>query len=157
MTTGIQKGRSTSHELVIFPHTRSSVFPGRRAYRSRHRRVAEETRFPGKQKAIVLSSLLSVGHMKNDCWWNESVKPVREASSLEPSTVSAASTTSKPPITGMLPQSDDAEVLMADSAQLVCSVARQNLVRNADSLIDSGAATSVCQQSLADSVGGKPT
>ena len=56
----------------------------------------------------------------------------------------------------MLPQSDDAEVSMADSAQLVCSVARQNLVRNADSLIDSGAATSVCQQSLADSVGGKP-
>ena len=42
------------------------------------------------------------GHMKQDCWWNESIKPGREASSLEASTAPVASTTREPPITGML-------------------------------------------------------
>ena len=81
---------------------------------------------------------------------------VDRASSLEASTVSAASTTSEPGVTGMLLHSDDAEVAMLDSAQLVYSVTRQEPVRNGEFLIESGAATSVCQQSLADSLGGKP-
>ena len=94
--------------------------------------------------------------MKKDCWWNECVKPGR-ASSLEASTVSAASTTSEPPITGMWPQCGDAEVAKPDSAQWMYSVTRQEPVRNGDFLIDSGAATSVCEQSLADRLGVKPS
>ena len=75
---------------------------------------------------------------------------------MKASAVSAASTTSEPPITGMMQPSNEAAVAMPDSAQWVYSVTRQELVRNGDFLIDSGAATSVCQQSLADSLGGKP-
>ena len=56
----------------------------------------------------------------------------------------------------MLLHSDDAEVAMPDSAQWVYSVTRQEPVHNGEFLIESGAATSVCQQSLADSLGGKP-
>ena len=56
----------------------------------------------------------------------------------------------------MLLHSDDAEVAMPDSAQWVYSVTRQEPVRNGEVLIESGAATSVCPQSLADSLGGKP-
>ena len=93
--------------------------------------------------------------MKKDCCWTESVKPGREASSLEASAVSAARTTSEAPITWMLLQSDDAEVATPDSAQWVYSVTWLEPVCNRDFLIDSGAATSVCQQSSADSLGGK--
>ena len=60
-------------------------------------------------------------------------------------------------ITAMLLQSDGADVAMPDSAQWMFSVTRQQPVRNGDFLIDVGAATSVCQQSLADSLGGKPS
>ena len=56
----------------------------------------------------------------------------------------------------MLLHSDDAEVAVPDSAQWVYSVTRQELVCNREFLIESGAATSVCQQNLADSLGGKP-
>ena len=75
---------------------------------------------------------------------------------MEASIVSAASTTSEPKTTGMLLHSDDAEVAMPDSAQWVYSVTRQEPVRNGEVLIESGAATSVCPQSLANSSGGKP-
>ena len=95
--------------------------------------------------------------MNKDCWRNESARHGKEASSLEASTISAASTGSEPPITGMLIQSDDAEVATSDSAPWVCSATRQEPSRNGDFLIDSGAATSVCQQSLANSLGGKPS
>ena len=40
-------------------------------------------------------------HMKEGCLWDESVKTGREASSMKASAVSAASTTSEPPITGI--------------------------------------------------------
>ena len=62
----------------------------------------------------------------------------------------AANTTSEPPITGMLRQSDEGEVVPANPAQWPYSVTKRGPSRE-EFLIDSGAATSVCQQSLADS------
>ena len=57
----------------------------------------------------------------------------------------------------MLIQSDEGGEIPADPAQWMYSVTKQESVLNAkDFLIDSGAVTSVCQQSLADSLGGKP-
>ena len=57
----------------------------------------------------------------------------------------------------MLIQSDEGAELSADTAQWMYSVTKREYVIDAnDFLIDSGAATSVCQQSLADSLGGKP-
>ena len=56
----------------------------------------------------------------------------------------------------MLIQSDEGGEIPADLAQWVYSVTKQGSVPNAnDFLIDSGAATSECPQSLADSLGGK--
>ena len=56
----------------------------------------------------------------------------------------------------MLIQSDEGGEIPADPAQWMYSVTKQEYVPNAnDFLIDSGAATSVFQQSLADSLGGK--
>ena len=73
------------------------------------------------------------------------------------SVFTSALETSKTPITGMLTQSDDGSEIPADPAQWMCSVTKQESVSDAnDFLIDSGAATAVCQQSLADSLGGKP-
>ena len=69
------------------------------------------------------------GHMEKDCWWNENAKSGKDTASVETPITPAESTKTEPPITGMLIK---------------------------DFLIDSGAATSVCQQSLADSLGGKP-
>ena len=57
----------------------------------------------------------------------------------------------------MLIQSDEGGEIPADPAQWMSSMTKQESVPIAnDFLIDSGAATSVCQQSLADSLGGKP-
>ena len=79
----------------------------------------------------------------------------RIAASLETPITPAASTTIEPPITGMLIQSDEGEVVPANSAHWLYSVTKREPSRE-EFLIDSGAATSVCQQSLADSLGGKP-
>ena len=69
----------------------------------------------------------------------------------------AESTKTEPPITGMLIQSDEASEIPADLTQWMYSVTKQESVPIAnDFLIDSGAATLVCQQSLADILGGKP-
>ena len=57
----------------------------------------------------------------------------------------------------MLIPSDEGGEIPADPAQWMYSVTKQESVPVAnDFLIDSGAATSVCQQSLADSLGEKP-
>ena len=62
----------------------------------------------------------------------------------------------KLPITGMLMQSDEAGEMSPDPAQWKYSVKKPESVSNAyNFLIGSGAATSVCQQSLADSLGGE--
>ena len=54
-------------------------------------------------------------------------------------------------------QSDEGGEILADPAQWMYSVTKQESVPVAnDFLIDSGAATSVCQQSLADSLGRNP-
>ena len=96
-------------------------------------------------------------HMKKDCWWNESAKSGKDTASLETPITPFASTTTEPPITGMFLQSDEGGEVPADPAQWMYSVTKQESVPNAnDFLISSGAATSVCQQSLADSLGGKP-
>ena len=126
---------------------------------------AEDRKGQGKGKANAKATTYFYGyclhckawrHMKNDCWWNESVKNGKEASSQETSTVSAASTASEPSVTGMLIQSSDAEIGTSDSTQWLCSRTKREPNRIEDFLIDSGAATSVCQQSLVDSLGGKP-
>ena len=57
----------------------------------------------------------------------------------------------------MLTQSDEASEIPADPTQWMYSVTKQESVPIAnDFLIDSGAATSVCQQSLANILSGKP-
>ena len=97
------------------------------------------------------------GHMKKDCWWNENAKSAKDTASLETPTTPAESTKTEPPITGMLTQSDEGGEIPADPAQWMYSVTKQESVPVAnDSLVDSVAATLVCQQSLADSLGGKP-
>ena len=94
------------------------------------------------------------GHTKKDCWWNESGK---DTASLATPITSAENTKTEPPITGMLIQSDEGGEIPADDTQWMYAVAKQESVPNAnDFLIDSGAVTSVCQQSLADSLGGNP-
>ena len=95
--------------------------------------------------------------MKKDGWWNENAKSAKDTASLETPATPAESTKTEPPITGMLIQSDEGGEIPADPAQWMYSVTKQESVPIAnDFLIDSGAATSVCQQSLADSLGGKP-
>ena len=57
----------------------------------------------------------------------------------------------------MLIQSDEGGEVFANDAQWMYAVMKQESVSNTnDFLIDSGLATSVCQQSWADSLGGKP-
>ena len=97
------------------------------------------------------------GHMKKDCRWNENAKSGKDTASLETPIMPAESTKTEPQITGMLIQSDEGGEIPADPAQWLYSVNKRESVPNAhDFLIDSGAATSVCQQSLADSLDGKP-
>ena len=95
--------------------------------------------------------------MKKDCWWNENAQSGKDAAPLETPITPAESTKTEPPITGMLIQSDEAGEIPPDPAQRKYSVTKQESVPNANVfLIGSGAATSVCQQSLADSLGGEP-
>ena len=78
----------------------------------------------------------------------------KDTASLVTPITPAADTTTEPPITGMLIQSDEGETVPANPAQWLCSVTKRKPSRE-EFLIDSGASTSVCQQSLADSLGGK--
>ena len=72
-----------------------------------------------------------------DCWWNENAENGKDTAPLE-TPISPEGTKTEPPITGMLIQS---------GAQWMYSVTKQESVPNAnDFLIDSGAATLVCQQ-----------
>ena len=97
------------------------------------------------------------GHMKKDCWWNENAKSGKDTASLETPITPAESTKTEPPITGMLIQPDEGGEIPADDSQWTCAVTKRESVPNInDFLIDSGAATSVCQKSLADSSCGKP-
>ena len=97
------------------------------------------------------------GQMKKDCWWNENAESAKDTASPETLATPSESTKTEPPITGMLLQSDEGGGIPADPAQWMYPVTKQESVPIAnDFLIDSGAATSVCQQSLADSLGGTP-
>ena len=98
------------------------------------------------------------GHMEKDCWWNESAERVKDTASLsrlQPRQLQKKKHTTEPPIAGMLMQSDGGEVVPADPAQWLYSVTKRDPSCN-DVLIGSGAATSVCQQSMADSLGRTP-
>ena len=55
----------------------------------------------------------------------------------------------------MLIQPDEGEIVPANPAQWLCSVTKRERSRE-EFVIDSGAATPVCPQSLTDSLGGKP-
>ena len=97
------------------------------------------------------------GHMKKDCWQNENNKSGEATASLETPITPGASTTTEPPTARMLIQSDDNEAVPADpTQQCLYSVTKHGSIHN-DFLFDFGAATSVRQQSLADSMGGKPS
>ena len=97
------------------------------------------------------------GHVQKDCWWNENAKNAKDTASLETPTTPAESTKTEPPVTGMLIPSDEGGEIPARPTRWMYSVTKQEPVLNAnDFLIDSGASTPVCQQSLADSLGGKP-
>ena len=89
-----------------------------------------------------------------ECWWNESAKSGKDTASLETPITPAANTTTEPSITGMLIQSDEGETVPANPAQWLYSVTKREPSRE-EFLINSAAATSVCQRSLADSLGGK--
>ena len=79
--------------------------------------------------------------------WNENAKSAKDSASLETPITPAENTKI---------QSDEGGEVPADDTQWMHAVTKQESVPNANySLIDSGAATSVCQQSLADSLGGK--
>ena len=93
--------------------------------------------------------------MKNDCWWNESAKSGKDTASLATPITPAANTTTELPITGILIQSDKDEAVPADPSQWLYSVTKREPSRE-EFLIESGAATSLCQQSLVDTLGGKP-
>ena len=67
-----------------------------------------------------------------------------------------AKCTTEPPITGMLIQSNDDEAVPIDLTKWMYSVTSYESSPN-DFLVDSGAATLVCQRSLADSFGVKPS
>ena len=87
--------------------------------------------------------------MKKDWWWNENAKSGKDTASLETPITPAESTKTEPPITGMLIQSDEGGEISDDPAQWMYSVTQQESVPDANGfLIDSGAATSVCQQSF---------
>ena len=73
----------------------------------------------------------------------------REGHCISGDPTTPAPNTTEPPITGKLLQSDEG------AAQWLYSLTKREPSRE-EFLIDSGAATSVCQQSLADSLGGKP-
>ena len=90
-----------------------------------------------------------------DCWWNESVKSGKDTASLETPIMPAENTKTETSITGMLIRSDEGDTVPANPAQWLYSVTKREPSRE-EFLIDSGAATSVCQQSLADSLEEKP-
>ena len=94
-------------------------------------------------------------HMKKDFWWYESAKSGKDTASLKTPITPTTNTATEPPITGMLIQSGEGEAVPADPTRWLYSVTKREPSHH-DFRIDSGAATSVCQQSLADSLGGKP-
>ena len=97
------------------------------------------------------------GHVTKDCWWSENCESGKDTASLETPITPAESTKTEPLITGMLIQSDERGEILADPAQWMYSVTKQESIPDAnDFLIDSGAATPVCQQQVADTMGGKP-
>ena len=69
--------------------------------------------------------------MKKDCWWSESAKSGKDTASLETPVTLAVSTTTEPPITGMLMQSDDSKAVPADSSQWLYSVTNCETVSKA--------------------------
>ena len=75
--------------------------------------------------------------------------------SLETAITPFASTTTEPPITGLLIQSDEGGAVLADPTQWLYFVTKRE-PSHIDFEIDSGAATSVCQECLVDSLSGKP-
>ena len=93
--------------------------------------------------------------MKKGCWWNESAKSGKDTPSLETPIRPAAKTSTEPPISGMLTLAMRVRLCRLTLTQWLCSVTERE-PGHSDFLIDCGAATSVCRQSLADSLGGKP-
>ena len=93
--------------------------------------------------------------MKKDYWWNESAKSGKDTAPLETPITPAANTTTGPPIAVMLKQSNELAGVPADPTQWLHSVTTREPSRE-DFLIDSGAATSVCHQSLVDTLERKP-
>ena len=94
-------------------------------------------------------------HATKDRWWNESAKSGKDTASLETPITPAENTETESSVTGMFIQSDEGDAVPANPAQWLYSVTKREPSRE-EFLIDPGAATSVCQQSLADSLGGKP-
>ena len=90
-----------------------------------------------------------------DCWLSESAKSGKDTASLETPITPADNTKTSSSMTGMLIQSDEGETVPANPAQWLYSVTEREPSRE-EFLIDSGAATSVCQQGLADIWKSKP-
>ena len=86
-----------------------------------------------------------------DCWWNERAESGKDTASPETPITPAENTKTETSITGILTQSEEGDTVPANLAQWLYSVTKREKSRE-EFLIDSGAATSVCQRSL----GGKP-
>ena len=93
--------------------------------------------------------------MKKDCGWNENANSGKDTASLENPDTPVADEKTEPSTTGMLIQSDEGEAASVDPTRWLYFMTKRENVHN-DFLIDSGAATSVCQQSLVDSLGARP-
>ena len=94
-------------------------------------------------------------YVMKDCWWNESAKSRKDTASAETPITPVANTAAEPSISGMPTPSDEGETVPANPAQWLYAVTKREPGRE-EFLNDSGGATSVCQQSLADSLRGKP-
>ena len=95
------------------------------------------------------------GHAMKDCWWEESAKSGKDTASLQTPITPVENTEAEASVTGMLIQADEGEAVPANPAQWPYSVTKRE-PSGEDFLIGAGAASSVCQQSLADGLGGKP-
>ena len=83
------------------------------------------------------------------------LKSGKDTAQLENPDTPAEDEKTEPSTTGMLMQSDEGDAVAVDPTQWLFSITKREYVHN-DFLIDSGAATSVCQLSLVDSLGGIP-
>ena len=74
-------------------------------------------------------------NMKKDCWLNENAKSGEDTASLETPITPAESTKTEPPITGILIKAYEGGEILADDAQWMYAVTRQESVPNTNDIV----------------------